>query len=424
MKITQIFISGLFGVFNHRINLNNNEKITIIHGPNGFGKTAIFRILNAFFNSHYSKLSRIIFDSLYIYFQNGSQLEIYNKRGKEKSFNNCIEVIFHDFSEHEIHKESFTITNINSSNKADLLEGIQIRRSKIKNKDEPSESKVEKAPSWLLDLKQKIQIHFIKSQRLLDSIKGDFGERKIQQQTIQVCSDKLAKRMAEKFRDYGSFSQSLDRTFPSRIINLGTQVSSINQSQLSDDLEKLKHTRQSLTEIGLLDQEEKEDEHIDLQNVDEMTMKALAMYTDDESQKLNVFSEISKKMRLFKDILDRKFSYSYKRIEFSKDQGLIFKVQPDKNNPASEKTLVPTALSSGEQHEVILLYQLLFDVKPQSLVLIDEPELSLHVGWQNQFLADLQNIAQLADIDILMATHSPDIIADRWDLTVELKGRE
>jgi predicted ATP-binding protein involved in virulence len=54
--------------------------------------------------------------------------------------------------------------------------------------------------------------------------------------------------------------------------------------------------------------------------------------------------------------------------------------------------------------------------------LIDEPELSLHVGWQVQFLKDLQDIVKLADLDILMATHSPDIIQDRWDLTVELQG--
>ncbi|MDF5732730.1 MAG: AAA family ATPase [Rhizonema sp. PD38] len=79
-------------------------------------------------------------------------------------------------------------------------------------------------------------------------------------------------------------------------------------------------------------------------------------------------------------------------------------------------------MSSGEQHELVLLYELLFKVQPDSLVLIDEPELSLHVGWQIQFLKDLQEITGLAYLDILMATHSPDIIQDRWDLTVELKG--
>jgi predicted ATP-binding protein involved in virulence len=65
---------------------------------------------------------------------------------------------------------------------------------------------------------------------------------------------------------------------------------------------------------------------------------------------------------------------------------------------------------------------LLFKVQPNSLVLIDEPEISLHVAWQVQFLKDLQEIIKLANFDVLLATHSPDIINDRWDLTVELQG--
>ena len=33
-----------------------------------------------------------------------------------------------------------------------------------------------------------------------------------------------------------------------------------------------------------------------------------------------------------------------------------------------------------------------------------------------------QDILKLANFDVLIATHSPDIINERWDLTVELKG--
>jgi predicted ATP-binding protein involved in virulence len=110
-------------------------------------------------------------------------------------------------------------------------------------------------------------------------------------------------------------------------------------------------------------------------------------------------------------------------MNFNKEKGFVLKTL---YHPAiaNGKSLSPTDLSSGEQHELVLLYELLFKVQPNSLVLIDEPELSLHVGWQSQFLQDLQEITKLADLDILMATHSPDIIQDRWDLTVELKGPE
>jgi predicted ATP-binding protein involved in virulence len=35
MRITQASITGLFGVFNHVIPFNLDERITIIHAPNG-----------------------------------------------------------------------------------------------------------------------------------------------------------------------------------------------------------------------------------------------------------------------------------------------------------------------------------------------------------------------------------------------------
>lgn len=84
--------------------------------------------------------------------------------------------------------------------------------------------------------------------------------------------------------------------------------------------------------------------------------------------------------------------------------------------------LRPEHLSSGEQHTVVILFNLLFDTEPDSLVMIDEPELSLHVFWQQQFIRDLEEIISIGRFDALIATHSPEIIHDRWDLTVELKG--
>lgn len=80
-----------------------------------------------------------------------------------------------------------------------------------------------------------------------------------------------------------------------------------------------------------------------------------------------------------------------------------------------------TELSSGEQHEVVLLSELLFKATENSLVLIDEPEISLHVVWQKEFLNDIKEIIVLKNIDIVIATHSPQIINERWDLTVNFE---
>lgn len=81
-------------------------------------------------------------------------------------------------------------------------------------------------------------------------------------------------------------------------------------------------------------------------------------------------------------------------------------------------------LSSGEQHELVLLYDLLFKVSPNALILIDEPELSLHISWQKRFLDDLLQIVQISSCDVLLATHSIFIAGDRPDLMVALSEAE
>jgi predicted ATP-dependent endonuclease of OLD family len=66
---------------------------------------------------------------------------------------------------------------------------------------------------------------------------------------------------------------------------------------------------------------------------------------------------------------------------------------------------------------------LLFKFAPNSLVLIDEPELSLHLTWQERFLPDLLEIVKIANFDVIIATHSPFIIGSRRDLMVALEDK-
>jgi predicted ATP-binding protein involved in virulence len=236
---------------------------------------------------------------------------------------------------------------------------------------------------------------------------------------LAAYSEELAQLIQDKLAEYGTTSQSLDRTFPARVVQ--QRSSDLTEEQLRQKLNELEENRSRLIDVGLLDKDENSDFPIQPQSIDESTKNILSVYIEDVEKKLSVFDEIASKIELLKRIINNKFSYSYKTMKFSKEKGFIFTNCYD-SSPSAPKSLSPTDLSSGEQHELVLLYELLFKVKPNSLVLIDEPELSLHVGWQVQFLKDLQEITKLANLDILMATHSPDIIQNRWDLTVELKG--
>ncbi|QEM05489.1 ATP-binding protein [Mucilaginibacter rubeus] len=70
-------------------------------------------------------------------------------------------------------------------------------------------------------------------------------------------------------------------------------------------------------------------------------------------------------------------------------------------------------LSSGEKQIVSLFSHLYLSETKNFFVIIDEPELSLSVSWQERFLTDIQNAYNSG---IIAVTHSPYIFSNELDL--------
>jgi len=68
-------------------------------------------------------------------------------------------------------------------------------------------------------------------------------------------------------------------------------------------------------------------------------------------------------------------------------------------------------LSTGEQQLFIRALSLKMMGLQKSIILIDEPEIFLHPNWQNHILRVYQNIAKDGDNQLIIATHSPQIIS-------------
>jgi len=67
-------------------------------------------------------------------------------------------------------------------------------------------------------------------------------------------------------------------------------------------------------------------------------------------------------------------------------------------------------LSSGEQQVVLLLGEIARRRRPGAILMVDEPELSLHPSMQRLFLGTLENLARELDWQVILATHSPEIV--------------
>lgn len=81
---------------------------------------------------------------------------------------------------------------------------------------------------------------------------------------------------------------------------------------------------------------------------------------------------------------------------------------------AREDDIKPiSALSSGERQLVVMLAHLAFNpnLSTSGIFIVDEPELSLHMDWQEKFVDAV--IQANPKVQIILATHSPAIILDR-----------
>ena len=87
---------------------------------------------------------------------------------------------------------------------------------------------------------------------------------------------------------------------------------------------------------------------------------------------------------------------------------------------SSPSELNPRLLSSGEKQILILLTQALLTVDEPIVYIADEPELSLHVLWQEKLLESLVSLS--GQIQVIVATHSPDIVGKFRDKVIKLGG--
>lgn len=446
MRIARITVSGLFDRFNHDLEFKPDERITIMIGPNGFGKTMTLRIVNALFNQPPRTLARMPFQKVAVYFDDGSCLGVLraSSESPQDGSKTKLEIVYQDASETKHRFEpaqkinprelGFPVNAIDdlipildqigpeewkNIQTGDILALEDVLEQFGDELPQPESKPLSSTPEWLKEIRRAIPVRFIDTERLTSQVayprqvpRWTFHEAASRtQRTVRRYSEQLAERIQTTLSEYGSLAQSLDRTFPGRLVEEPSQLD-FTMETLRQELADVEAKRSRLVEAGLLAQELERWRVPSLEKVDESMRGVLAVYAHDAREKLNIFDDLYSRIDVLKRIANSRFLH--KRVTVGSD-GLTV-------TSSDGAKLELEMLSSGEQHELIILYELLFRVPDNSFILFDEPELSLHVAWQEKSLDDLEEMAKVSKFRVLLATHSPQIIGDRWDLTVELKG--
>lgn len=149
----------------------------------------------------------------------------------------------------------------------------------------------------------------------------------------------------------------------------------------------------------------------------------LMPYFDSIAEKIQIVSPAARLIGAFIESINTMFRD--KEIEYSMQRG--FRVRSNIVSEEGEDGIYvnPRMLSSGEKHIIFLLAKVIISAtRGDSLLIIDEPEISLGIQWQRLFVKYVQECAYESNLQIVMATHSPLILEDYDDIDVSVSKRE
>ena len=463
MRITRISFQGLLNQFDYSFDLREKIPICIIHGANGSGKTTILRMINALLKMKTDYLATVPFRSVKLEFEKDmfieARVENYNRNVKDDfdippsklirlaaklngKPNNCTVPFF--AKEKELYERLDHVRDrlMAARNHLTDLSGptldrmereraflskrineLRLRRSSHPSADsEKNEIRYLEFVEWFKTATAHINTHFIGADRLheFDDLGEEYQQRddwrserrsEFTTSTIYNCSSQIKAYIDSRRSDYAQFSQEIDRTFPLRLMERMKSMKTDSPEFIERELEQLSVKRKELVSAGLLDTTS--DTRIMPDDVvDNYILRVLSLYIGDNKQKLAFFDDSWSRIASFLELTNRRFVR--KRLEIDRKEGIICRLDDG-------QLLSLERLSSGEQHEIVMNYLLLFRAEQDSIILLDEPEISLHIAWQHDFLLDLEKALGITGAQCILATHSPDIINGRWEITTALE---
>lgn len=435
IRLRQIKVQKLFGQFDYDIALKNDDRITILTAPNGFGKSTILRMVNSLIDGDFDALRKITFNAISLLFEDGQSISVNRKvgtckgslysvrietNGTGKTYKLDQNVRFGSRFEEALRTSSHLpfIRQLSEDEYIDERRGVVmdsmelVRRYGLRFMDEERLRIPAKQA-----LRNKLPTIYIPADRLYlqSTFEGRHGERNQMSSVSEI--NLMAKNLAsDAINNYAQHASRIDQNFTARLldsVNQDSEVSGVPSSdslrQLEDQERNVKMLETRLQRLGLLDSSDKSPGSAKTVNT-MAAVRVLKLHFDDMADKYSSLLDVASRIELFLEFLSTMFSF--KTVNFSLERGLYLKSD-------SGDDLSLDALASGEQHLLVLYGRLLFG-NDVPLVLLDEPEISLHLEWQMKFLSHMEKIADLHPFDLIIATHSPYLIDGRDELMVEL----
>lgn len=382
--LSRIEIKGLYGHYDYDLPLINGPRknICFLTGPNGYGKSTILDLICAFMKADVKTLLNIPYNTISFYLKDYKV--VLNQERTEKAVDPNDDSSSSDDDLPIVRRMSIMVY---AAGRGETLEVVSFAD------DELEDENVILFPSSLSVYLASQHIEYIADDRLWPRNADKLGVSK----SVELLQTKIA--------NYDNlltvmYNESMLETMRSLSPNDFIRGELEENELIRRANEKLEAFNKLGLASKLISAEVKEEKPF---------LKILQLATLDKV--LRYDDLFYRRLKLLYDIIVQS-EFSDKQLVLDGEHGLFF--------ISDDTIIIPENLSSGEQHFIIQLITLLMKAEPQSLILIDEPELSYHPAWQMDYLKNLKRIAEIGRYQFILATHSPQIFDYKWDYTIDL----
>ena len=134
-----------------------------------------------------------------------------------------------------------------------------------------------------------------------------------------------------------------------------------------------------------------------------LSNRMVELFTSQDPNAQEKAQQLAQEKTHFQDLVDSLFRDTGKTIEREKNE-LSF--------TSFGESISPYKLSSGEKQMLIILLSVLVQNKRHYTLFMDEPEISLHIEWQQQLISLIRDLNP--NTQVILTTHSPAVIMNGW----------
>jgi len=131
--------------------------------------------------------------------------------------------------------------------------------------------------------------------------------------------------------------------------------------------------------------------------------RIIELLTSGDAADQSLAAQVGAPKAEFQDTIDELFHDTGKTIDRKSNEIQFFQ---------RGEIITPYQLSSGEKQMLVILLTALVENQEHYALLMDEPEISLHIEWQQKLISLIRKINPNAQI--ILSTHSPALIMDGW----------